>query len=138
MADMDGKLRKRVLPFDWLLCADHLTLADRVNARKIAEMILSKIEDRPIRIKETITAAQVRRINKILAWFHDPLQREELQYLIGLSWSVSATGYFTKSDKLEKAITFAVHHRKKTPDFDLLKDHMHGLVDFEGRGEFRQ
>ncbi len=52
VADMDGKLRKRELPFDWLLCADHLTLADRVNARKTAEMILSKIEDRPIRIKK--------------------------------------------------------------------------------------
>ncbi len=137
MADMDGTLRKRELPFDWMLCADHLSSIHRNDARKIAGIILSEINERPIQIKGTITATQVRQINKVMAWFHDPIQREKLQYLVGLSWLVSATGYFANWDRIEKAIVFAVHQQKKPPDFDLLKDYMQGLVDFDGRGEYR-
>ena len=138
LADMEGNLKGKVFSFDWLLCNDLLAPEQKHNARKISELILSIQAQKPIKIDQTITAAQVKIIDQVLAWFlPDPLIRDRNRYLLKLTLLISGNPDINWN-RMEKSIKFGCHHLKKTPDFELLKDYLNGEVDFEGRGKFQR
>lgn len=141
LSDMDGSLRKRRLPFAWLLCDDRLTLDQRLRAHRIGDLILSAdgkggFRNVP-RTGDVISAAEARRINKALAWFLDPLGRQDNIYLCGLAQMAKAAGRGFNWQRFERGVQFAVRHINEPPDFELMKDFLDGYVRLNGKGMYQ-
>ena len=139
LANMKGNLTANKLPFDWLLCNDLLSGHQKNQARELANLILSAKAKKPVRIEGFISRIQANKINRVLAWFYaDPLMRDRNNYLMKLSLIASSIDHKFDWQRMEKGINFVIHHLKKPPDYELLKDYLEGRVDFEGRGEYQR
>lgn len=141
LADMDGTLRKRVLPFDWLLCDDRLSPDDRYRAHRIADLIMSADgrggwRDIP-HSGDIITAAHTRKINKTLLWFCDPIERPKWQYLYGLAITARLARQRFDGERFAKGVQFAVRHINEPPDCELMKDFLDGYVRLNGKGIYQ-
>ena len=148
LVDLDGRLRRRALPFDWMLRDDRLSNSQRDEARAIASLMLKRRpRDKVHGIGDAIAAKDIRYIEQVCRWFTPHDARHEVQNLDGLAVMVQ-TGACGPAPiinleqpvdrkKLAKAIAFVNRHIRKSPDYELLCDYMKGYVGLSGRGMYR-
>ena len=156
LVDLDYRLLRRTLPFNWMLRNDDLSPLQYDHIRRIAGLMLKRRpRDRAGEIAETIAAKDIRHIEKVCRWFFPEDVRHTLKSLDGLvamvralpgtpptiidfeafgNWSNESN---TKWTALKKATEFVNRHIDKSPDFELLSDYMNGIVNFAGRGKYR-
>ncbi len=132
--DPDGRIRKRLIPFVWMLEADGFSGEQVRMARKIAGMMLSKgVVDRPVAIGETITAVQVRHIERVSHWLYPKYPNPPGLDIVRLFGQKPPDNW----PRFEQSLIFINENIRKDPDFELLRDWLNGEVDLRGRGRAR-
>ena len=125
------------VPFIWALLDDNLPPGVLHRARRLASVALSggMLGDK-VTVGGTITPAQLRHLQTIAGWIYEPLNARRFHALEWLG-ELAAERYLDW-ERWTQICSFVADKRGQTPERELIRDWLDGLVTFEGEGRYRQ